>query len=71
MLTRLPRGFSEDHPAAAWLRFPSFTVGRSLGDRETLSPRLPATLEREFTALTPFVRWLNAALGYRALKRRV
>jgi uncharacterized protein (TIGR02453 family) len=71
MLTRIPRGFRADHPAAEWLRFPSFTVGRSLGDRETFSPRLPATLERGFTALTPFVRWLNTALGYRTLKRRV
>jgi uncharacterized protein (TIGR02453 family) len=71
MLTRLPRGFAETHPAARWLRYQSFTVGRSLREAEVLSPRLPATLARDFEALTPFVRWLNGALGFRALDRRV
>ncbi len=71
MLTRLPRGFGEDHPAVRWLRYQSFTVGRSLREQEALSPRLGTTLARDFAALTPFVRWLNAALGFRALDRRV
>jgi uncharacterized protein (TIGR02453 family) len=71
MLTRLPRGFAETHPAAAWLRYQSFTAGRPLTESEVLSARLPATLGREFEALTPFVRWLNGALGLRTLARRV
>ncbi len=71
MLTRLPRGFREDHPAARWLRYQSFTLGRSLREREALSPRLATTLARDFEALTPFVRWLNTALGFRSLDRRV
>jgi uncharacterized protein (TIGR02453 family) len=71
MLTRLPRGFGEAHPAARWLRYQSFTVGRSLRADEALSPRLAATLARDFAALTPFVRWLNRALGLRTLERRV
>lgn len=71
MLTRLPRGFGEEHPAARWLRYQSFTVGRSLSEREALSPRLATTLARDFTALTPFVRWLNGALGFREIARRM
>jgi uncharacterized protein (TIGR02453 family) len=71
MLTRLPRGFTDQHPAARWLRYQSFTVGRSLSEKEALSPRLATTLARDFEALTPFVRWLNGALGFRALDRRV
>lgn len=70
-LKRMPRGFAEDHPAAPWLRYQSFTVGRMLGRKELHAPALPRTLAREFEALTPFVRWLNAALGFRALDRRV
>lgn len=70
MLTRLPRGFVADHPAARWLRYQSFTVGRSLTQKEVLSPRLPAVLARDFAALAPLVRWLNRALGLRALTRR-
>ena len=71
MLKRLPRGFAADHPAARWLRYQSFTAGRALAERQVLSPRLGTTLTREFSALTPFVRWLNQALGFRTLQRRV
>jgi uncharacterized protein (TIGR02453 family) len=71
MLKRLPRGYTESHPAVRWLRFQSFTVGRSLSERQALSPRLAVLLARDFAALTPFVRWLNAALGFRHLERRL
>jgi uncharacterized protein (TIGR02453 family) len=70
MLVRTPRGFAPDHPAANWLRYRSFTVTRPMSDDEALGPRLPARLEKAFRTLTPFVRWLNAALGYRAAERR-
>jgi uncharacterized protein (DUF2461 family) len=63
MLKRMPRGYSDGHPAAAWLRYQSFTIGRQLSDREVLSPRLTEGLERDFRLMLPLVRWLNAALG--------
>jgi uncharacterized protein (TIGR02453 family) len=71
MLTRLPRGYAPGHPAERWLRYTSFTLGRPLGDADVLSPRLPATLERDFVRLAPFVRWLNTALGYPPADRRL
>jgi uncharacterized protein (TIGR02453 family) len=71
MLTRLPRGFAEDHTAARWLRYQSYTVGRMLSEKEVRSPRLAAILARDFAALTPLVRWLNRALGLRAMARRI
>jgi len=71
MLKRLPRGFTAGHPAGRWLRYQSFTAGRSLTRRDLLSPRLPELLAKDYEALTPLVRWLNAALGFRTLKRRV
>ena len=70
MLTRLPRGYSEGHPAQHWLRYKSFTATRMLSQREILSPRLPAVLERDFRTLAPLVRWLNKAIGYAAWERR-
>lgn len=70
MLTRPPRGYAADHPAARWLRYRSFTAGRALEEREVLSPRLPDLLERDFARLVPLVRWLNAALGYPPAARR-
>ncbi|MFL5520386.1 MAG: DUF2461 family protein, partial [Gemmatimonadales bacterium] len=70
MLVRMPRGFAPDHPAAQWLRYRSFTVTKPLTDEEALDRRLPQRLERAFRTLTPFVRWLNGALGLRAAERR-
>jgi uncharacterized protein (TIGR02453 family) len=70
MLTRLPRGYADGHPAAPWLRYKSFTASRMLTEREVTSPRLAATIERDFAALVPLVRWLNGAIGYRVWERR-
>jgi uncharacterized protein (TIGR02453 family) len=66
MLKRTPRGYAEDHPAAKWLRYQSFTSGRVLKDSDVVGPQLPNVLAREFEAMLPLVRWLNGALGYRA-----
>ena len=63
MLKRMPRGFAEDHPAADWLRYQSFTAGRLLKDADVTGARLPALLEKDFAGLLPLVRWLNGALG--------
>ena len=62
-LKRMPRGYPEDHPAARWLRYRSFTLSRPLTDAQVTSPRLAATLAADFERLTPLVRWLNLALG--------
>ena len=70
-LKRMPRGFAETHPAAGWLRYRSFTATRMMTEREVESPRLPDILAHDFAALVPLVRWLNAAIGYRPLERRV
>jgi len=69
-LTRVPRGYPPDHPAAKWLRFQSFTLGRMLTDRDAVSPRLPALLEADFRRMLPLVRWLNGVLGLKPAERR-
>jgi uncharacterized protein (TIGR02453 family) len=70
VLTRMPRGYADTHPAAAWLRYQSFTASRDLTEGEVLSPRLPDLLARDFAALVPLVRWLNQAIGYSSRERR-
>jgi uncharacterized protein (TIGR02453 family) len=70
VLKRMPRGYRDDHPAAQWLRYRSFTATRMMTEREVQSPRLPALLARDFAALVPLVRWLNRALGYKEWERR-
>jgi uncharacterized protein (TIGR02453 family) len=70
VLKRVPRGFDEHHPAARWLRFQSFTLGRALTDAQATSARLPALAEEDFALMTPLVRWLNGALGFQPATRR-
>jgi uncharacterized protein (TIGR02453 family) len=69
-LKGMPRGYSDDHPAARWLRLESFTVGRSLTDAQVTGPRLTAILESDYKSILPLVRWLNGTLGLGPLKRR-
>ena len=64
VLTRMPRGFSEEHPAAKWLRYQSFTSGRLLSDADVTSTKLPALLARDFQGLVGLVRFLNRAVGF-------
>src|SRR5438105_3963707 len=70
MLKRMPRGYAEDHPAAEWLRYQSFTSGRSLSDAQVTRASLAQFLATEFNALLPLVRWLNGALGFEPASRR-
>lgn len=70
MLVRLPRGYAEGHPAWRWLRYQSFTASGPLAARDVTSPRLVDTVMERVLALTPLVRWLNAALGYAKAERR-
>jgi uncharacterized protein (TIGR02453 family) len=64
MLTRLPRGFAPGHPAERWLRHQSFTVSRPVPAGVTASARLPDALVADVKVMLPFLRWLNAALGF-------
>ncbi len=70
MLTRMPRGYADDHPAAAVLRHQSYTLGRELTQREVLSAKLPDILAKEYALLLPLVRWLNGSLGLRVAAQR-
>ena len=70
MLVRVPRGFDAAHPAAPWLRYQSFTVGRPLGDADVTGSRLASTVSADFKTIAPLVRWLNAALGLEAADSR-
>jgi uncharacterized protein (DUF2461 family) len=70
MLKRSPRGYEEDHPAARWLRFQSFTVGRKLTDTEVTGTKLTSILQGGYEAMLPLVRWLNTTLGLKTARSR-
>ena len=66
MLKRMPRGYAEDHPAAKWLRYQSFTVGRKVKDSDVTGAKLATLMARDYQRMLPLVRWLNRSLGYRS-----
>jgi uncharacterized protein (TIGR02453 family) len=70
VLTRVPRGYAPDHPAARWLRYKSFTLGRALSDAQATGARLPEVLAEDFALMLPLVRWINGALDLRTAARR-
>ena len=61
-LTRVPRGYASDHPAAHYLRFRQFLAGRELSAAFATTPRFYPTLLTTFRAVAPLVRYLNEPL---------
>lgn len=58
-LTRVPRGFSADHPAAHYLRYKQFLGARTLSVDVATSPGFSKTLAETFRNLYPFIQFLN------------
>ncbi|HEU4892444.1 MAG TPA: DUF2461 domain-containing protein [Vicinamibacterales bacterium] len=61
-LTRIPRGFAKDDPAAAWLKYRNFLAGREFPAALATSAAFYATLLGTFKAVMPIVRFLNEPL---------
>ena len=61
-LTRVPRGFARDHPAAAYLKHRNFLAGREFPPELATSPKFYPTLLATFRAVMPIVRFLNEPL---------
>jgi uncharacterized protein (TIGR02453 family) len=61
-LTRVPRGFAKDHPAAHYLRFRQFLAGREYPAEFACDPRFYSELVAVFRQVAPLVRFLNAPL---------
>jgi len=61
-MTRLPRGYPSDHPAAEFLKFRQFYGGAEFPAALAHSREFYPTLLATFKALMPLVRFLNAAL---------
>jgi uncharacterized protein (TIGR02453 family) len=57
-LSRVPTGFSKDHPEAELLKLKDMTFGHRLADDDVLSPRLPDVLADSFTVAVPVMRFL-------------
>jgi uncharacterized protein (TIGR02453 family) len=65
-LTRVPRGYAKEHPAADYLRYKQFLAGREREAAFATSPRFYKELVATFRATAPLVQFLNSALMTRA-----
>lgn len=68
-LTRVPRGFPKDHPAAEHLKRKQFLAGREHPAEFALDPRFYNELLSVFRAIAPFIAFLNEALPRQTAER--
>ena len=61
-LSRVPRGYASDHPAADYLRYKQFFAGREYPAAFAHDANFYPELLRVFQALLPLVRFLNTAM---------
>jgi uncharacterized protein (TIGR02453 family) len=70
-LTRVPKGFPTDHPAADLLRRKQFLLWAELPGDIAGTPELYEAIVTRFQAMTPLMEFLNAPLAARGRKPRV
>jgi uncharacterized protein (TIGR02453 family) len=58
-LSRMPRGYAPDHPAARYLKLKSFIASCPLPDARVQAPDAATEIADAFSASTPFIRFLN------------
>jgi uncharacterized protein (TIGR02453 family) len=62
-LTRVPRGFAKDHPAAEYLKYRHFIAGAEFPSDFAASPQFYRTMLAVFREVLPLSRFLNAPLN--------
>ena len=62
ILSRPPKGYSDDNPAIEYLKLKSFIVTRPFTDAEVLSKSFSRELSKTFESMKDFVYFLNRAL---------
>jgi len=62
-LSRVPKGFCAEDPAADLLRYKQFLLFTTLDAALATTPKLFAEVEKRFRAMTPFLEFLNQPLA--------
>jgi uncharacterized protein (TIGR02453 family) len=65
-LSRVPRGYLKDHPAAHYLQYKQFLAGREFEADFAIGPKFYPEVIRTFTVVAPLVRFLNAPIQQRS-----
>jgi uncharacterized protein (TIGR02453 family) len=67
-LSRVPRGFPADHPAANLLRYKYFILYKELPPSLATSPALYKAIVDRFRVMVPFMQFLTASFAAKAKK---
>ncbi len=70
-LTRMPKGFSEDHPAATLLRHKQWYLENRLDFGFVTSSKLAVELIRHFQIMAPFVQFLDRQFAPRQAPKKM
>jgi uncharacterized protein (TIGR02453 family) len=62
-LTRVPRGYAKDHPAAEYLKYRQFLAGREFPATFATSAQFYPTLTSTFKGILPLIRFLNESVA--------
>ena len=62
ILSRVPKGYESDNPAAAYLKMKSYVATSALSDTELTTPGMVKKVSEAFETLQPMVRFLNDAI---------
>jgi len=68
-LTRVPKGFSAEHPAAGLLRRKQFLLWAELPGEAAGTPELYEAIVSRFQAMAPFMEFLNAPVAAAGRKK--
>jgi len=69
-LSRVPKGFSPDHPAEGLLRQRQWYLESTLDIKLLTTPRLLPALSRSFALMAPFVEFLNRPFAKKSRPRK-
>ena len=61
-LSRVPRGYQPDNPAAEFLKLKNLIAMRPVSDKELLSEKLVTESSNAFLALAPVIHFINRAI---------
>lgn len=62
LMSRVPKGYEADNPAAAWLKLKSFIAFRPITNEELTGKQLLRKTLQAFAALQPLVAFLNRSI---------
>ncbi|WP_090389999.1 DUF2461 domain-containing protein [Niabella drilacis] len=62
VLSRVPKGYEPDNPAATYLKYKSYTALANLPDTELVARSLLSTTVKAFQALQPMIAFLNRGI---------